>query len=140
MIGSSWDNYDSSITFSSDCKLAAVGRLTGKGRASPLQGLVPIQYDPYPSDYPFLMRAGALRLWDVESAQELAAFEDCKEAKFSPDNKTLATLHFDHTIHFWSLPIRKPLGRILMAAALIWLFPAAILCLGVILIRKWKRV
>jgi hypothetical protein len=39
-----------------------------------------------------------VRLWDVETAQEIGTFTNCQHALHSPDGKTLATAHYDGTM------------------------------------------
>jgi WD40 repeat protein len=53
------------------------------------------------------------RLWDVERGEEIATFYDCTDAVFSPDGRTLATVQSDNSIHFWTVPPRRPVGVIL---------------------------
>jgi hypothetical protein len=73
------------------------------------------------------------------SCRELCAFEDCKEAVFSPDGASLATLHCDKTIKLWNLPVRKPLARILAVAAQIYLLGVSLFWLFTTMLRKLTR-
>jgi WD40 repeat protein len=75
------------------------------------------------------------RLWDVRTGAEAAAFEDCTEGLFSPDGKTLATVHGDGTIQIWDVPPRRPLLVTLGLTACLW----SILLFGSALVRKLVR-
>jgi WD40 repeat protein len=72
------------------------------------------------------------RLWDVETCTELACFDDCIQALYSPDGKTLATAHTDGKVRLWDVPPRKPVLAILGISLVLWL---SIL----IAIRLWVR-
>lgn len=126
-----------SITFSPGCKLAIVGQVYPPGRTSPLAGWVPQRLDPFWSSP---IGEPVVRLWEVESAQELLAFEECVKGAFSSDGKTLATLHFDNTIRLWNLPIRKPLGRILGQAFGVWLLFVAVIWVATVVVRRMKHL
>jgi WD40 repeat protein len=60
------------------------------------------------------------RLWDVERCRELACFDDCDQVLYSPDGKTFATGHRDHTIRLWDVPPRKPVLAILGVSLVLW--------------------
>ncbi len=61
------------------------------------------------------------RLWDVATATELAAFDDCTEAYYAPDGKTLVTVDEGGTIKVWDVPPHPPLLQITVAACVLWL-------------------
>jgi len=61
------------------------------------------------------------RLWRLDDAEEVAAFTRFRQAEFSPDGKTLATLHNDNRIRIWDVPPRKPLVLPLVVSAVMWL-------------------
>ena len=76
------------------------------------------------------------RIWDVSSGQELLTFSDCTQIAFSADGKHLASFHSDETIKLWSLPLRKPIVRVLGWSFLIWLPFALIVYFGIRLARR----
>jgi WD40 repeat protein len=135
--GSIWHRYNASITLSPSSKTVAIGKLWQKRKASLLDNWLPHQINLFHSnpfgDGPFV------RLWDIEAHENVLTVEDAKESLFSPDGTTLATLHYDNTMKLWSLPVRKPLGRILGVAIAVWLTPVLVLGLGIIVVRKLKR-
>ena len=54
--------------------------------------------------------------------EEIATFADCRQALYSPDGKTLATLHEDGTVKVWDIPAaRKPILRICGVSLVLWL-------------------
>ncbi len=75
------------------------------------------------------------RLWNAETCEELAPFERCHRAAFSPDGKTLATEHCDGTVRLWDLPIRKPLLADFGFTLALW----SALMLGIRLLGWWVR-
>ena len=85
--------------------------------------------DPY-DNYPQVAR-----LWDLEHCRELASFDGCERALYSPDGKILATAHTDGTIRLWDVPPRKPI----LAVAAQSLALCFALLLGVRLARRLVR-
>jgi len=67
------------------------------------------------------------RMWDLETCEELATFDDDNDARYSPDtlyspdSKTLATTHEDGTVRIWDVPPRKPVPAILGMSLVLWL-------------------
>jgi WD40 repeat protein len=118
-------------SFSPDGKTIAIRGLYFNGYLPLFHDWLPAQLNPFPRR----LGAWGIRLWDVETAQELAAFDTGNEAQFSPDGKYLATLHENNEIHLWALPLRKPLWSVLQWAVLIWAVPAGFLWL----IAKLRR-
>jgi WD40 repeat protein len=72
------------------------------------------------------------RLWAIEPTEELAEFDGCADARFSPDGKLLAARYNDGVIRIWDVPPRKPLGFILGLAASLW----AVIVGGLWLVRR----
>jgi hypothetical protein len=62
-----------------------------------------------------------VRLWDTRTGRQQAAFFECRQALFSPDGKTLATMHDNSIMKFWDVPLRKPLGTVLACTSISWL-------------------
>jgi WD40 repeat protein len=60
------------------------------------------------------------RLWDVETARQIATFTECGQADCSSDGKTLVTAHEDGTIKLWDIPPRKPILAILGLSLVLW--------------------
>ena len=67
-----------------------------------------------------------VRMWDVATANEVAVFENCRRAYFSPDGGVLATVHEDKTVKLRKLPLRKPFRRILGWTLPLWLIAVLI--------------
>jgi hypothetical protein len=68
-------------------------------------------------------------------------FSKCTEAVFSPDGKTVATLHKDNTLRLWQMPLRKPAGLILGISANLWLLVLlAGMVLGRMRLKRRKRL
>jgi WD40 repeat protein len=110
------------LTFSPDSKTVLATRLSHQ----PSESLLRYVRKPLLDTKRSLKRVGflpppaAARLWDVETARELAAFDGCRQALFSPDGKTLAAAYQDGTIRIWDVPPRKPVGFILGLSAALW--------------------
>ncbi len=51
----------------------------------------------------------------------MACFDDCIQALYSPDSKTLATAHTDGKVRLWDVPPRKPVLAILGMSLVLWL-------------------
>jgi WD40 repeat protein len=79
----------------------------------------------------------AARLWDVETAKEIACFENCRWARFSQDGKTLVTVNVDGTIRVWDLPLRKPFFLVLSVSTMLWLSVIVAIQLWLRLTRWW---
>jgi WD40 repeat protein len=62
-----------------------------------------------------------VRLWDVETGQQIAALADCREALYSPDGQSLATVHRGGVIKVWDVPPRKPVLAIIGTSLFLWL-------------------
>jgi WD40 repeat protein len=60
------------------------------------------------------------RLWDVETARQIATFKDCGQARYSSDGKTVVTAHEDGTIKLWNVPPRKSMLAILGLSLVLW--------------------
>jgi WD40 repeat protein len=52
-------------------------------------------------------------LYDLSSGDEVGFIADATNPRFSPDGKTLV-VHQDGALHFYDIPMRKPLGKILL--------------------------
>jgi WD40 repeat protein len=77
------------------------------------------------------------RLWALETGREMAVFDDCHDAVYSADGKTLATAHEDGTVRVWDLPVRKPLLSILGTTSVLWLgVLVGLQCWGQVV--RWK--
>jgi WD40 repeat protein len=111
-----------SVVFSPDSRLLAVGDLWRHTRAPPLNSWIPgwIRGLVYPAHDP------AVRLWETETGKQSAAFFQCRRAFFSPDGKTLATLHENGVLKLWALPLRRPVVTSLALAFACWLPPILI--------------
>ena len=118
-----------------------------RGRFSPDSRLVIVtgrgQRDVLPSGFwqwlrSFFVRAPAqdwlfmARLWDVETGKQVAAFEGCTRALFSPDGQTLATLHDDGSVRLWDPSFPPPIWRILGTAVGLWVL---LFVIG----KAWRR-
>jgi WD40 repeat protein len=83
------------------------------------------------------------RLWDVETAQELATFHFCRglysPALYSTDGKTLATAHEDGTVKVWDVPPRKPVWLLVGVTSAFWLTTVVGLQLWRRVVRWWFR-
>ena len=72
------------------------------------------------------------RLWDVETGKQVAAFDGCTKALFSPDGQTLATLHEDGSVRLWDTSFPPPIWRILGTAVGLWVL---LFVIG----KAWRR-
>jgi WD40 repeat protein len=61
------------------------------------------------------------RLWDLEQCEELAEFEDHRDALYSPESHSLAIKYSGGTIRVWDVPPRKPVLAILGGSLVLWL-------------------
>jgi uncharacterized delta-60 repeat protein len=88
-----------SIAFSPDGKILAVGT----GTESKLQPQ-------------FFANTGMVKLWDINTRQEMATFEghmsNVFSIAFSPDGKTLATGSSDRTVKLWDIPTGQELATL----------------------------
>jgi WD40 repeat protein len=71
------------------------------------------------------------RLWNVETGKQVAAFEGCTKALFSPDGQTLATLHDDGSVRLWDTSFPPPSWRIVGTAVGVWV-------LLFVIARAWR--
>jgi WD40 repeat protein len=62
-----------------------------------------------------------VRLWDTETGKQTAAFFQCRRAFFSPDGKTLASLHENGVLKLWALPLQRPMVVSLALTVICWL-------------------
>jgi WD40 repeat protein len=60
------------------------------------------------------------RLWDVETARQIATFKGCGRAFYSSDGKTLVTAYEDGTIKLWDVPPRKSMLTTLALSLVLW--------------------
>ena len=97
------DNYN----FAPDSKTVLVTGLTARENSTAFTDFVS-QYFPAfkPTSTLTSSSLHVVRLWDVESAQEIGTIWDCRHALFSADGKTLATCHHDGTVKVWDAPHR----------------------------------
>src|SRR5262249_46674180 len=77
-----------------------------------------------------------IRVWAVETAEELLALLGCQETRFSPDGKLLAAAYADGTVQVWDVPPRKPARFVLGLSALLW----AVIVAGAWLLRRTTAV
>jgi WD40 repeat protein len=118
-----------------ECQLAPDGKtviVTGLSAgisANPVTAL----FDRYAAWFKTPGSGEVARLWDVETAQELVAFDGCTHALYSPDGKTLITMYADGTVKVWDVPPRKPVFLLFGFTSVLWL---AVL-VGV---QLWRRL
>jgi WD40 repeat protein len=68
------------------------------------------------------------------------SFDDCYQALYSPDGKTLATAHADGTVRLWDVPPRKPVLAIVGTSLVLWLSVLVGIRLWGRLVRWWFRM
>jgi hypothetical protein len=102
-----------SCDFSPDSKFVVMKGLWHQIPGSTLPGWFPLQRRQPTAGY-------VVRLWNAETGEEIASFEDCRETMFSPDSKTLATAHGDGTIRLWDIPPRRPIWLIIGVSTMLW--------------------
>jgi WD40 repeat protein len=109
---SEWDLY----RFAPDSKTVLVTGMAAYEHGNPVTDFLGQYISAFGPAYP-----NVVRLWDVETAQRIATFMDCRDALYSPDGKTLVTAHKDGTIRVWNVPPRRPVFRIIGVSLGIWL-------------------
>jgi WD40 repeat protein len=107
-----------SLTFSPDSRFLAVERLYHETPKPSLMGWMPRWVRRFFDDE---VDNSVVRLWETDVAKQDAAFFRCRQVFFSPDSKTLATVHSDGIIKLWALPLRRPLAMSLTLSGLVWL-------------------
>jgi WD40 repeat protein len=76
------------------------------------------------------------RLYDASTANEVMAFQNCSQARFSPDGRLLATAQDDGIVRIWHAPPRKPLELVLGVPVCLWLAEVIGTC---VLARRVRR-
>jgi WD40 repeat protein len=122
-----------SITFSPDSRLLAIADLWRHTRAPPLNSWIP----GWIRDLVYPAHDRVVRLWETETGKQTAAFFQCRRAFYSPDGKTLATLHENGVLKLWALPLRRPLVISLALSVVSW--PPPILVLHCVLGLSRRR-
>jgi hypothetical protein len=120
--------------FAPDSKTVVLTRLVRNRQPNPVLAWISNQLGATQPAQP----VECARLWDVETCTELACFDDCIQALYSPDGKTLATAHADGKVRLWDVPPRKPLLAIAGTSLTMWLFVLVGVQLWVRLLR-WGR-
>ncbi len=106
-----------SLSFSPDGRLIAVGGLYRFAPQLSWQRWLPSKMSSFLDD-----SSGSLvRLWETETAKECAAFVECRMAFFSPNGKTLVTMHHGGIMKLWDLPLHKPLAIVFGLTFIVWL-------------------
>jgi WD40 repeat protein len=114
-------------SFSPDSKMILVPRLYRSGQKPFLGDWLPKQYNPFPAG----PDGDVVRVWDTESRREVAAFDQCSEAWFSPDGQVLATLRERKAIDLWKVPFHASFGPILVWTVIVWLIVVSVAWAGV---------
>ena len=79
-----------------------------------------------------------VRLWDVETAEQIAAFGGCTQALYLAEAKLLVTVHEDGPTKIWDMPPRKPIAAILGVSLILWLALIFGVRLGrKLIVRRW---
>jgi hypothetical protein len=123
-----WDLYN----FTPDSTKVLVTRMDHFEKANPVTDFL---REHMPGFKPKEMR-WVSRLWDVETARQIATFKYCRQADCASDGKTLVTAHEDGTIKLWDLPSRKPLLAILGQSLVFWFVLLLLIRLATRFVRR----
>ena len=129
--GSWWFGSNGPHSFSPDGNTVVIMGLETTAYSNPVTSFLAMFF-------PSLKTPGGIkiaRLWHIDSCTELAVFEDCQDALFSPDGRTLATAHGDGTIKLWDMPRRPPRLAIIGYSTALW----AVLILCIMFVAKMAR-
>jgi WD40 repeat protein len=115
-----FDNMDHypSLFLSPDSRFIAVVHLYYDAPKPPLITWMPGWMRGF---FPDELDNSVVRLWETETGKQHAAFFQCRYAYFSPDAKTLATVHSNGIIKLWTLPLSRPLVTDLALSGIVWL-------------------
>jgi WD40 repeat protein len=127
--------YSSRYQFSPDGQLVLVTGLEARANIPLLQAVVAGQWKKINSSESYAVG----RLWDVDRAEEIMTFRDCNRAIFSPDGRTLATLHGDQRLHLWTVPAPRPYGPILALTTATWGLILFACCRVRRRFQRWRR-
>ncbi len=127
---SAWDLYQ----FTPDSKAVLVTGMISFGHDNAITDFLGQYIPAFRPTFPRVVR-----LWDVETGQQIAAFTDCWHALYAPDGKTVATAHEDGTIRIWDVPPRKPVLALFGVSLVLWLAPLVGVQLLGRLLRRFRR-
>jgi WD40 repeat protein len=137
---SMWGSYNNmkeypSLSFSPNGRLLVVSGLFRTGQTLPFTDWVPrwIRSFVYSAD------DSVVRLWETDTGKQHAAFSGCRQVFFSPDGKTLATLHENGVLKLWAIPLHRSLVMSLALTFISWLPPILILRWVLGLSRRRRR-
>jgi WD40 repeat protein len=109
---SDWDRYN----FTPDSRKVLVTRVSRFDNLNSVTDFLGKYISAFQPRFP-----SVVRLWDVQTGQEIGTFPDCREVIYSPDGKSLVTAYRDGTIKLWPVPPRKPLLTIVCISLVLWL-------------------
>jgi hypothetical protein len=110
------------FTFSADSKMVIATGLVIKPTESPISDWFAGWFGFRRPTRSFLWSGDPIaRLYDVDTASEMIAFQNCSQACFSPDGRLIAIAHDDGILQIWHAPPRKPLELVLGVPLGIWL-------------------